>query len=1375
MSSKGINQLQQRIAANKPPGSGSREPTYVVGVGASAGGLESLERMFRHVSLDTGMAFVVVQHLSPDFKSMMSELLARSTSMRIQIAEDGLQVESNTLYLMPPKNEMLIADGRLHLLEKDTTRGVALPIDRFFESLAREYGERAIAIVLSGSGTDGTRGIAEISRCGGLVLSESLATAKFDGMPSSAQATGLVDVTVAPEEIGQLLLGYANDSDHILRTKASHGDQATSLVGIEAIYQLFRSAYDIDFASYKDSTVLRRIHRRLTMKQCESVDQYVAILKAEPAELQSLYGDLLIGVTQFFRDPRVFEQLIKEVLPRLVSQCTRSQGVRAWVAGCATGEEAYSVAIAFREALRNLGADLPVKLFATDIHRRSIEYASRGYYCTEALQHLSTDLRERYFTLRNDGYQVRPEIRQMIVFSPHNVLRDAPFTGLDFVSCRNLLIYLRPAAQHRAITLFHYSLRVGGVMLLGGSETTGDLCKEFEAINERLRLYRKTRDVRLADHLRVPIETAKSLSVRPPLPATLKPASASIYRTQEIHQQLHARFMPPAVLIDSTRCVLDTFAGAERLLRLPAGQPTFDILNLVDRQIRTSLSGAIGRATKEQMVVQLSRLNMASHEGTHVVDLTVEPLVLRNDETLYLIIFNIVATAAAIASPERIVDATTSDQQKESQKQIQQLEDDLRYSRENLQATIEELETSNEELQATNEELIASNEELQSTNEELHSLNEELYSVNAEYQRKIEELAELNRDMNLLLENTDVAMVFLDDKLQVRRFTSRVSEIFELIDDDIGRSIGAFAAKLPIEDLVDRLQTVLITDTAFEQEVRSLHGQVYLMRLLPYHTGKGIGGIVMMWVDISSIESLRGRLRWLSAIVESTSDAIIGQQLDGTITSWNHGAEELYGYKADEIIGQPIDVLTPEDRKAEIADYRQRIQRGETIHAIDTIRLNNKKQPIHVSLTVSPVVNSLGEAIGISKIARDISTRIRMEQEIREQVTQREYFLAMLSHELRNPFNAIHCASQVVADPRLPEDTRQMAIQSINRQVSVVNHLLTDLLDVARIAENRINLQFEILDLRELSVAVKEMVQPEIDRHKCQLVFEFEEKPALVRGDRTRLIQVQVNLIHNAAKYSETDSPIVVKLACEGPDIHLSISDQGRGIPVEQLDSIFKPFAQLDQSLARSDGGLGVGLTLAKSLVELHGGSICAESVGLGHGSTFHVRLPRADSYAIEPSAQQQVAKAADPPKLSSVTSAARPQTILNVCIVEDMADSRELMKAILEIDGHRVLTASTGRDAIELLTSQPIDLAIIDVGLPDISGYEVAQKVRNQVSRSCRLVALTGFCQPADVAEALQAGFDEHMVKPLDIERLEGIIAIASQLKAKQKSSASS
>jgi len=1262
----------------------SIQPRFFVGIGASAGGLESLEIFFRHVKADIGLSFVVIQHLSPDFKSMMGELLARETTMRIKLAEEGDDLENETIYLIPPGKQMIVQQGCLRLRDRDLTKGHALPVDDFLSSLAKDKGNRAIAIILSGSGSDGSRGITQIHEHGGLVIAESLETAKFDGMPSSAQATGAVHLVLKPSEIPSALAQYDGDSQRLIEQAAftTTGDGGlpdfAEYSEIAPIVDLFRTSFHMDFTNYRETTVVRRIRRRMDLMGIGAHADYLRQLKNKPEELHALYKDLLIGVTQFFRDPEVFQYLIQEKFSELISQRAKEgAGIRAWVAGCATGEEAYTIAISLKEAMQRCQTTIPVKLFATDVDRQSIDFASRGVYNASVQQQLPAEYLEKYFVPHPEGFQISPSIRKEIIFSPHNVLSDTPFTDLDFVSCRNLLIYFKPQAQNRAISLFHFSLRVGGVLLLGGSESTGALAGEFQSLNERNRVFQKKRSIHLVRNLKIP-------------------NGLSLIRQQQRTSDLTAG---------------PGFAQAKptKLLNRPS--------NLIQS---VKFSGANG------------------------------------DD----------------------LDAANGDDPEGSQDQILKLRTALQSSRNNLESTIEELQASNEELQATNEELIASNEQLQSANEELHSLNEELYSVNAELQRKIEELAELNRDMNHLLENTNTAIIFLDKNLRIRRFTSQVSHVFDLVPNDIGRSIETFASRLKIENLAGLLRSVVETGEAMEQEILDVMGPSYLMKILPYLADGQMAGVVMMWIDISSLETLRVRLRWMSAIVESTSDAIIGQDLQGVITSWNRGSELLYGYSNEEVVGQSIDMLVSAERKNEVFDYRNRVLRGGIVSSVDTQRIHKDGRIVDVSLTVSPVFDGRGRVIGISKIARDITQRILLEQELQRQIQQRERFLAVLSHELRNPLNAVSSASLILGNARADDEMKRSAAKTIDRQVGIMKHLLEDLLDEVRIAQNKIKLQLEPVDLRDLLPAAQEMLEPELEKFQTSLSLSLADCPVQILGDPTRLIQIFVNLIQNAAKYSGSAAPIEVLVESRNDQVRVAVIDRGKGIPAEQLESIFEPFTQLERDRHRNDGGLGIGLSLTKFLVELHEGRIWAESKGSGQGSTFHLWFPKwtpesTDSEEYVDSICQTIETEKNLPVMEhlmtspgSSAGSSGPQS-LKIVIVEDNEESRKMLQILLELDGHRIVAAESGQRAIEVLEQELPDLALVDIGLPDISGYEVAKSVRSSsVTAKLFLVALTGYGQPSDIAQASECGFDQHLVKPVTREQLSAIIKDAQHRK---------
>ncbi|MCA9263949.1 MAG: response regulator [Planctomycetales bacterium] len=818
---------------------------HVVGVGASAGGLEALEAFFAAMPVDTNAAFVVVQHLSPDFKSHMEQLLARRTTMPIYRVENQMSVEPNSIYLIPPKKEMIIAEGKLLLKDKDPT-SLAHPIDQFFRSLANDRGKYAIAVVLSGTGSDGSRGIRDIHENGGLVLAQSEDTAKFDGMPLNAQQTGLVDVVLAPGAMAAAITTYIREV--ISREQLAEQElPREQLDSVNRVFRILRSEFGLDFSHYKPSTIARRMNRRLELNGYTALEAYIERLQEDRAELNDLYRDLLIGVTRFFRDTEAFAVLEKEIVPSIIRSVEPGKPIRAWVAGCATGEEAYSIAMLFHEQLTAGARPIDFKMFATDVHRVSIQTAAAGVYPVEAIAEVSESRRERYFREKRDGFHVTPELRQMIVFAPHNVISDAPFTQLDLVTCRNLLIYLQPAAQKKALSLFHFSLRTGGTLVLGPSETPGEIADEFETVNKRWKIYCKRRDVRLPPEMRLPL----SLTTQIPRGLIPRKPRSTPYDNQLLatYDRLLEQFMPPSFLVDENFDLVHTFGGAERYLEQRGGRTTTSLADLVHDDLRASLSGALQHAVKDDSSVRYSGVRIQDAAGNPAqVHLTVQPLHDPRTKVMHLLV-SLEQAESAPNEPGTVDDEYSVDEL--TQEHIRTLETELRFTRENLQATIEELETANEELQATNEELVASNEELQSTNEELHSVNEELYTVNTEHQSKIEELTEANDDMDNLLETTRVGVVFLDHDLCIRRFTPEIGRVLDLLPHDIGRRVDSFTHHLRTDQLLDTIRRVRDTSKETEVEVADRRDRNYLVRILPYRTRTSVQGVVLTLIDIS--------------------------------------------------------------------------------------------------------------------------------------------------------------------------------------------------------------------------------------------------------------------------------------------------------------------------------------------------------------------------------------------------------------------------------------------------------------------------------------------------------------------------------------------
>jgi two-component system, chemotaxis family, CheB/CheR fusion protein len=932
---------------------------HIVGVGASAGGLEALEALFALMPEDSGLGFVVLQHLSPDFESRMDELLGRRTRIPIRKVTDGMEVEPNHIYLIPPRKDMILSGGKLLLTDKDPARGLTLPIDHFLRSLAQDAGRFAVAVILSGTGSDGSRGVREIHEAGGLVIAQDPRTASFDGMPRSAIDTGLVDVELPPSAIPEALMRYARSSAEGGRLQLAPVPDSP----MGQILELLRAQYGIDFAHYKPNTVLRRVERRLTMSRLTDVETYARRLGDDPAELNALYYDLLIGVTRFFRDPDAFEFLGASIIPPIVAA---SDDIRIWVPGCATGEEVYSYAILLLEQMARTRSRARPKIFATDVHPQSLDLASAGVYDREALRHVSDARRERYFSpAANDRFRISKELREMVVFARHNVINDAPFTRMDLVSCRNLLIYLQPPAQKKALSLFHFGLKTSGVLVLGPSESPGELAEEFETLEGRWKIYRKRRDIRLPTEMRllVPALGGALRARAPSLPGGRRLADGVLLSA---YDQLLARHVPPAFLVDEHGDLLHSFGGAESILMVRGGRASTNLLDLVPEGLRAPLAGALQQAAKQQNAVRYTGVDVSVRGQVERFRVTVQVLPEPKLDTSNFLIELERLEREALAPAVSEVDLSGV-----SREYVANLESELRFTRENLQATIEELETSNEELQATNEEMVAANEELQSTNEELHSVNEELHTVNVEHQRKIEQLTELTDDMDNLLESTDIGVLFLDHDLSVRKFTPPIARIFHLMPQDIGRRFDTFAHDIDYPTLLSDVQEVLGARRVVEREVQTASGEMLLVRILPYRSRGDVGGVVLTVVDIASLKRAEAEARRLSAIVKSAREAIIATDMSGRIVAWNQGAEELFGYREQDAIGMDARLLMPEDRREEEAELLVRACHGEDVPNYETQRVGRGGRRIDVELSLTPVHDALGKVIGASSIARD--------------------------------------------------------------------------------------------------------------------------------------------------------------------------------------------------------------------------------------------------------------------------------------------------------------------------------------------------------------------------------------------------------------------
>jgi two-component system CheB/CheR fusion protein len=1330
------------------------EPPYVVGIGASAGGLEALERFFDNVPSKAGMAFVVVQHLSPDFKSVMGELLARHTAMTIKLVEDGMPIEPDHVYLIPPKKEMIISGGRLLLSERDRQYELTLPIDVFFRSLAQDCGARAVAIVLSGGGSDGSRGIRDVREAGGLVIVQD-ASAQFDGMPRTAIDAGVASHVLAPESMPSAIV------EHVEKQRA-HRDGGTGLgedggpvlgqTALDTVYRMLEKQFGIDFTHYKPSTVTRRIERRVQLARADDLGTYLKQLRESREELDVLYRDLLIGVTRFFRNEEAFEVLSQRVLPELLENLPRGAAIRVWVAGCATGEEVYSLAIVLHEVMSRVG-ERPVKIFASDVHRGSLETASRGIYNEAAVRNVSPGRLQRYFTHVGPTYQVVPELRQQIVFAPHNVIRDAPFTRIDLISCRNLLIYLQPPAQQKALSLFHFALNRGGVAFLGPSESAGPLANDFETLHRHWRIFRKHSDVRIPvdarfqpakvgiGDLRLPVQDGQGQGG--PL------ARYSLTKLLGTYDKVLDAFMPPGLLLNEHGEMIHAFAGGSRFLKPHDGRQGLDVLDAVETELKTVLSPGLKRALREPQPV-----------GFKGVRITVD-----GEEKEYRVVIRKFGGRPAAAShfvvtfeaedtrPPRppAPSGTEIDLAGVPREQLRALEEELSSTKASLQATIEELETSNEELQAANEELLTSNEELQSTNEELQSVNEELYTVNAEYQKKIAELTELTNDMDNLLSSTDIGTIFLDAELRIRRFTPRSADTFRLLPQDIGRSIETFTHSIDHPELFADLKRVRETGEPIERELAGPAGSSLLLRILPYRAKGSIAGVVVTLVDVTGMKAAEDALfheRFLlNSLLFNVPDAIYFRGLEGKFIRVNEAMASRFKVDAKDLTGKtPFDVFPQEVAIALHEQDAHVLRTGDAQH----YRLEKSEKggagdggdsgDEWTLVTRVPLRDPSDRVVGVIAISRDVTKQRRAEERIHQDVVRRDRFLAMLSHELRNPLGAVVTATALLKPLEHDEKTKKL-LTIVDRQSQQMARLLDDLLEVSRVTQNKIELRMRTIDLGAVAKDAADAVRSAITDRGLELRTEIDAAPLFVNGDPARLLQVQVNLLNNAAKYTPHGGHVWFRIRREDDDAVISVRDDGVGIPKDMTEAIFDLFVQSRRTLDRAEGGLGVGLTLVRSLVSMHGGNVVCHSDGRGQGSEFVIRLPLGSGAIEEPRRS---------PRRMHLPRGAR------IVIIEDNRDSRDLLCQLLSLAGFECHAADNGASGLALIDDVRPDVAIVDVGLPEVDGFAVARRIRAEPGHDrVSLIALTGYGQSSDRAQALEAGFDEHLVKPINAESL--------------------
>ena len=993
--SKTASAAASAAVTNPSDGAGSFP---IVGIGASAGGLAAFEAFFAGMpqGADPGMAFVLVQHLAPDHKSILADLVRRYTRMQVFEVEDGMQVHINCAYIIPPNRDMAFLNGHLQLLEPSAPRGQRLPIDYFFRSLAQDQHERAIGIILSGTGSDGTAGVRAIKGDAGMVIVQSPDSTEFDGMPRSALATGLVDFELPPNEMANQLIAYvARAFGTLPRLGGIVAPQTEN--SLKRIFILLRAQTGHDFSQYKPSTIHRRIERRMAVHQIETLESYVKFLQLSPGEVEALFRDLLIGVTNFFRDTDAFTMLEQQILPKLFADKPAGGVLRVWVPGCSTGEEAYSIAILMQERIEALKQSYTVQVFATDIDSRAIATARAGLYPNSIAADITPSRLARFFAAEPDAsaYRIHKVIRDMLVFSEQDIIKDPPFSRLDLLSCRNLLIYLGPELQKKLIPLFHYALKPGGILFLGTSEGVGDFGDLFAVLDRKTKIYQRKQDFQGMQRAAV-----DRLAFLPPMggPAShlrasgKMPARAKLPLRELTEQALLQQIAPTGALVNEHGDVLYLHGRFGMYMELVPGEASVNnVLKMAREGLRAALVTALHKAVITHSTVRVAGLRVRTNETTHQINLSIRPVLGTTAHQvsdagpaqLFLVILEEVSAPEADTTP---VSATTpaNGEDATTQAQIAALREELRAKDEYIQSTHEQLESSTEELKSSNEEMQSVNEELQSTNEELEtskeelqSVNEELATVNNELQTKVIDLSRLNNDMNNLLAGTGIATVFVDHQLRILRFTPTASEILNLILADVGRPVGHIVSNLRgYDSLAADVKTVLDTLAPKDVQVQT-KDKWFNLRIRPYRTlDNVIEGAVISFVDatdsVQQHEALRkaNDLLHLAVVVRDAHDAITVQDLTGRTLAWNPGAERLYGWSEAQALALNVRERIPESLRAGALETLARLSRTEILQPYLTQRLTASGAVLEVSIISTALLDDKGQMYAIATTER---------------------------------------------------------------------------------------------------------------------------------------------------------------------------------------------------------------------------------------------------------------------------------------------------------------------------------------------------------------------------------------------------------------------
>jgi two-component system CheB/CheR fusion protein len=1168
----------------------------IAALGASAGGLEAFEHFFQHMPGNAGIAFIVVQHLAPDHATALPDLLARYTTMRVVEARHGAKIAPNHVYIIPPNATLTVQNRILRVTPPKEARGHRMPIDSLFSSVAEDCGASAICIILSGTGTDGTNGLRAVKEHGGLAMAQTLDSAKYDSILRSAIGTGLVDHVLPVEEMPAKLLDY---TAHLLLTNG-RSTQIREQLGkhIDKIHAVLRRRVGHDFSQYKETTIVRRLSRRMTALQIETVEDYVRILEDQPDEAQRLFKDLLIGVTEFFRDPESFEALGSQVIPALFEDKSPEDPVRVCVVGCASGEEAYSLAILLSEYSCALEHPVKIKVFATDIDEHALEVARRGRYPESIAEHVSAARLERFFEKQDNAFQVKRELREHCIFTSHSLIKDPPFARQDLISCRNVMIYLEPPLQQKIIPLFHYALRPGGYLFLGPSDSTASQGELFDTVDQKHRILRRRESVRG----KMPLP---NLNLNRPGQSLGIQLDGEQSVSKQLERIILRRYRPSCAAVRENGDAVFFSGGIGRYLEPAVGSPDSNVISMARDGLRVPLRTALYRAVAgHERILEQQIVYQANGVTTHV-DLTVEPIAEFQSPGLYMIVFEDVSPAPG-AMPRPPFDSG-------SEETIRNLENELRSAREHSLAMFEELESSNEELRSANEEYHSTNEELEASKEEGQSINEELETVNAELTRRVSELDRVNGDLQNLNISTQIATIFLDAELRIKNFTPAAGSVFHLIAGDIGRPISDLVAQFAENDLLEDISDTLRTLATRERHLPRGAGQHYLARIMPYRTlNNVIDGVVITFTDITELKQAKNLAddarTYAENIVETVREPLLVLDPGLRVRSANNAFYRMFQVDASQTLNRPLYDLgnrhwdIPELGRLldDVISRNRNLEGFRVIHEFGGVGIKV------VLLNARRIDQHAGAAPLILLAIEDITAQSQAEDSLREANRDLQHFAYAASHDLQEPLRMVTAYTQLLAK-ELKGNISPKADQFIGFAVEGARRmemLIKGLRDYWAVNDEKVE-QSVVADCNGALQESLTLLDARI--RESGAVITNDPLPT-VRAEVLPLVLLFQNIIGNGLKYvGKGERPYIhVSVQRSEDQWHFSVRDNGIGIDDKYLGLIFSPFKRLH---GQDYPGSGLGLAICQRIVERYKGRIWVEST-VGKGSTFHFMLP---------------------------------------------------------------------------------------------------------------------------------------------------------------------